>query len=114
MTKSKDASGHGADAEFAELVNMSARELDDWLKTDESKAVGQKSGGDESTGHRSGRKIVKILGKKKSEHTPDDHAHMAKVVGYIKRHRAQGGPAGDVRDSPWRRSLMNWGHDPLK
>jgi hypothetical protein len=23
-------------------------------------------------------------------------------------------PSGDVSDSPWRYSLMNWGHDPTK
>jgi hypothetical protein len=31
----------------------------------------------------------------------------------IKHHQAQR-PDGDVEDSTWRRSLMNWGHDPLK
>jgi hypothetical protein len=38
---------------------------------------------------------------------------MRKVLGYIKRHSAQR-PSGDVTDTPWRYSLMNWGHDPLK
>ena len=39
---------------------------------------------------------------------------MHKVVGYIHRHMAQGGPADDKEHSRWRFSLMNWGHDPLK
>ena len=39
---------------------------------------------------------------------------MHKVVGYIRRHLAQGGPAEDVEHSRWRYSLMNWGHDPQK
>jgi hypothetical protein len=43
---------------------------------------------------------------------PDDYAHMRKVVGFVKRHRAQQ-PANMV-SSRWRYSLMNWGHDPLK
>lgn len=38
---------------------------------------------------------------------------MRKVVGYVKRHLAQK-PSGDVTDTAWRYSLMNWGHDPLK
>ena len=38
---------------------------------------------------------------------------MDKVVGYIHRHLAQR-PDGDVEDTDWRYSLMNWGHDPLK
>ncbi len=47
--------------EFGTVVNMTAAELEKWLDTDESKAVGQKSGASESTGHESGRRIVKIL-----------------------------------------------------
>jgi hypothetical protein len=35
------------------------------------------------------------------------------VVGYVKRHLAQR-PSGDISDSAWRYSLMNWGHDPTK
>ena len=71
------------------------------------------SDGSESTGHRSGRRIVKIKRKNVDELTADDHDHMEKVVGYINRHCAQG-PDGDVEHSDWRYSLMNWGHDPLK
>ena len=37
---------------------------------------------------------------------------MRKVNGYVARHRKQR-PSGDVSDTPWRYSLMNWGHDPL-
>lgn len=43
----------------------------------------------------------------------DDYAHMRKVVGYVNRHLAKR-PSGDVADTRWRYSLMNWGHDPLK
>ena len=99
--------------EFHDVVNMTAKELDKWLHTDESKSVGQKSGGGEATGHASGRHIVKILQAKKGDLADDDYSHMRKVVGYAKRHLAQR-PSGDVEDTPWRYSLMNWGHDPLK
>lgn len=92
---------------------MTASALEKWLKTDESKEVGQKSDGDESTGHESGRHIVAILKTAKKDLTNDDRAHMHKVVGYLKRHRAQR-PSGNVKDTPWRYSLMNWGHDPTK
>jgi hypothetical protein len=95
------------------LVNMPPAELEDWLQTAESKSVGESTNG-ESTGHKSGRKIVQIKRTKKEDLTDDQWAHMAKVVGYIKRHRAQGGPRDDVENSSWRYSLMNWGHDPLK
>ncbi|WP_405725028.1 DUF3140 domain-containing protein [Streptomyces sp. NBC_00028] len=70
-------------SEFRDLVTMAPAELDKWLKTPESRDAGQHQGGGESTGHASGR-----------------------------RHLAQR-PSGDVADTTWRHSLMNWGHDPL-
>lgn len=100
-------------SQFRGAVNMTAGELHKWLDTDESKSVGQKSGNNESTGHESGRRIIKILEGKKSDLDDDDYAHMRKVVGYTKRHLAQR-PSGDITDTPWRYSLMNWGHDPTK
>lgn len=99
--------------DFDAAVNMTASELKKWLDTDDSKAVGQKKDGGESTGHESGRHIVRILEKKKADLTDGDLAHMRKVVGYVKRHSAQK-PKGDITDTDWRFSLMNWGHDPKK
>jgi len=54
---------------------------------------------------------VVLLGKLLANYTDDDVAPARKVVGYIHRHLAQK-PAGDVTKTPWRYSLMNWGHDP--
>ncbi|SHI29673.1 DUF3140 domain-containing protein [Wenxinia saemankumensis] len=98
--------------EWGELVNMAPGELEDWLETEESRSVGDSDSG-ESTGHRSGRRIVEIKRTKKDDLTDGQWDHMAKVVGYIKRHTAQG-PSEDAENSDWRYSLMNWGHDPLK
>lgn len=98
---------------FRETVNMTATELERWLATEQSQSVGQKRDGDESTGHASGRRIVDILRANRSDLTGDDFAHMRKVVGYAKRHLAQR-PKGNVDESAWRYSLMNWGHDPTK
>jgi hypothetical protein len=75
--------------DFDRAVTISASELERWLESDESKKAGQHPGGGESTGHEMGRHI-----------------------GYVHRHSAQR-PDGDVRDTRWRHSLMNWGHDPL-
>lgn len=99
--------------EWQDLVNMAPQELADWLETEESRSVGDSADG-ESTGHASGRKIVDIKRTKKAELTDDQWGHMARVVAYIKRHCAQGGPQSDVETSAWRYSLMNWGHDPVK
>jgi hypothetical protein len=96
--------------EFDEAVNMTRRELEEWLQTNESKSVGQSDDGGESKGHESGRKIVEILGKNKTDYSSDD---MRRVVSYVHRHQSQK-PEGDVKNSNWRRSLLNWGHDPLK
>ena len=99
-------------ADWKKAVNMSASTLEKWLDTEESKAVGQKDGG-ESVGHASGRRIVKLLGTKKEDLGDDDAAHMKKVVGYVHRHLAQRPSKEDIESSKWRYSLMNWGHDPL-
>ena len=109
MTKSNEE----AWSEWQELVNMAPKELEEWLETEESQSVGADSGDGESKGHKSGARIVEIKRTNKSEMTDEDWDHVRKVVGYVKRHRAQG-PDGDVEHSPWRYSLMNWGHDPLK
>ncbi len=98
--------------DWRQAVNMTPKELEHRLGTEESQSVGQDEGG-ESTGHKSGRRIVELLGKKKSDLDDDDVAHMRKVVGYVHRHLAQR-PEGDVQDTAWRYSLMNWGHDPVK
>ena len=47
-------------ADFDEVANMTPEELQEWLETDESREVGQKDADGESTGHRSGRRIVEI------------------------------------------------------
>ncbi|WP_345815749.1 DUF3140 domain-containing protein [Paraburkholderia sp. PREW-6R] len=119
MTHSTAANtSHDADVvtEFKHHVNMTRNELTRWLRTEESLMVGQKKTGGESTGHRSGRRIVQLLEKKKGDLEPADLQHMRKVVGYIKRHMAQrpDQSADEIDHSAWRYSLMNWGHDPLK
>ena len=114
MTDDKHAETYAA---FKQAVNMTPAQIEQFLDTDASKAVGWKGedgkGDGESVGHASGRRILAIKRKRKAELTADDYAHMAKVVGYVKRHMAQG-PEKDVKTSKWRYSLMNWGHDPCK
>lgn len=98
--------------EFAAVTNMTPSELEEWLASEESQSVGDTDDG-ESTGHASGRRIVALKRMGTDDYTDDDYAHMRKVVGYVHRHVAQR-PSGDVTDTRWRWSLMNWGHDPLK
>ncbi|TXM88141.1 DUF3140 domain-containing protein [Methylobacterium sp. WL116] len=103
--------------EFKSVVNMTAFALEKFLKSDASQSVGQKKdGATEAAGHQEGRRIIEILHKKNSQLSDEDYRHMRKVVGYVHRHLKQGGPKDKdaVQDSPWRLSLMNWGHDPLE
>ncbi len=99
--------------EFRSSVNMTIKELQSWLQTEESQSVGQKDGDSESIGHKSGKQIVQLLENKKDEYNHDEISHMKKVISYIHRHLAQK-PSGDIKNTHWRYSLMNWGHDPLK
>ena len=100
--------------EFQEAVNMTAGELSHWLETEHSKEVGQKNDGEsESTGHQSGRHIIEMLHSKKGDYSTGDYAQMRRVVSYVHRHLAEK-PSGDISETRWRYSLMNWGHDPLK
>lgn len=113
--KDGDLDRDGIAKAFAEAVNMTPAALDRWLGTAESRSVGWTHDGEsEAVGHQEGHRIVEIKRKKKAELADDDFRHMRKVVGYVHRHLAQGGPAEDVEHSRWRYSLMNWGHDPLK
>lgn len=120
-TDSTDKHGAFSDEEradiardFKEVVNMTPNQLQKWLGTDESQRVGWKKDGDESVGHESGRRILGILSSPKERWSDDDYAHMRKVVGYVRRHMAQGPTKQNAETSDWRYSLMNWGHDPLK
>ena len=101
--------------DFHSAVNMTAKELEAWLDTEESRSVGDSDEG-ESTGHKSGRRIVKILETSKSERTDSDREHMRKLIGFVNRHLAQRPEKTDeeIEATRWRYSLMNWGHDPLK
>ncbi len=98
--------------EFRKSVNMTPKQIQKWLETEESKKVGFKENDrSESVGHKSGKGIIEILNKNQSDYTDEDLEHIHKVVGYIKRHSAQK-PDGDITETNWRYSLMNWGHDP--
>lgn len=99
--------------DFANTVNLPAGQLEHWLETQESREAGRHRGQSETHGHAMGRRVVRLLRTPKSQFTADDLVHMRKVVRHVDRqlkHR----PRGDVSDTDWRYSLMNWGHDPQR
>ncbi|KAI2625322.1 hypothetical protein GGS26DRAFT_197563 [Hypomontagnella submonticulosa] len=106
--------------EFNDLVNMSASDLETWLKEGASESAGwsKSDGSGETIGHESGRKIIEIL-KKNPDKDPEgydeaDIEHMRRVVAYCKRHLAQEDKVKRDPGSRSARSLKNWGHDPAK
>jgi hypothetical protein len=99
-------------AVFADLVNLSADEIEQWLDTPESRRVGWNPDGGESIGHAAGRRIADILRRPEGDLDDEDYLHMRKTIGFIRRHRAQ--QPANIVTSRWRWSLMNWGHDPLR
>ena len=99
--------------DFHGLVNMTATEIDNWLRTQSSHAVGWKgcrTEARESVGHASGRHISEILKARKQDLTADDYAAHAQGDRLHQRHSTQR-PA-NVYTSRWRYSLMNWGTTP--
>ena len=107
--------------EFRRVVNMTPVKLRAWLESHDSRGVGMTPDGErvtdeadgESVGHAMGRRILRIEQTPQGRLTDEDYADMRKVIGYVHRHMKQR-PEGDVTDTRWRKSLMNWGHDPLR
>ncbi len=99
---------------FRSAVNMSAAALRCWFETDESNSVGMAPGGEgvtapahtESVGHHMGQRILQFKQCPLAHVTPADYADTRKMIGYVRRHVAQR-PAGDIKGSRWRKSLMN-------
>ena len=97
---------------FRAAVNMSPAQLERWLDTAQSQAVGQKRDGGESIGHQAGRRVVALLRTRRADLTDDDYRQMRRVAAFVTRRLAQR-PSGDITRTRYRYSLMNWGHDPL-
>ncbi|MER7722749.1 DUF3140 domain-containing protein [Streptomyces sp. NPDC096323] len=97
--------------EFHAVVNMTSRELGDWLRTrsagEETEEVPDQAG----TGK--GRRVLEILGKRRTDLTEDDIRVMREVIDAI---TAQRGADLEQKagDAVWRHRQMTLGHDPLK
>ena len=110
----RDASPAQIRAAFVAVVNLSPREHAAWLRTAQSKSVGTTRPGERETiGRQMGRAVIALSRKEGAQFTSADLALMRKVIGFVRRHRAQR-PRGDVTRSRWRYALMNWGHDPVQ
>jgi Protein of unknown function (DUF3140) len=97
--------------EFHTLVNMTSRELQDWLATDaagtDREAYPDQAGDDRS------RAVLNILSKRRTDLTDDDIGVMRSVVNELRAERGEQ-PEPAAGDAQWRHRLMSIGHDPLK
>lgn len=97
--------------EFHQVVNMTSRELSDWLRT---RAAGEETETvPDQAGQPTGRQVLHVLGKRHVDLTADDRRVMRKVVDQVRAERRE-----DLEpvagQTTWRHRLMSLGHDPLK
>lgn len=97
--------------EFHRVVNMTSRELADWLRTDSAGEETEEL--PDSAGTPTGQDVLRVLGKRRRDLTDDDQHVMRKVVARVLAERRD-----DLEPTPgqaaWRHKLMSMGHDPLK
>jgi hypothetical protein len=97
--------------EFHRVVNMSSRELADWLRTcsagPETEDLPDQA--DSPTGHQ----VLRILSKRRTDLTSDDLEVMRRVVREVHLGR-RGNRESVAGRTGWRHRLMSLGHDPLK
>jgi len=108
-----------------DLVNMSAKELDSFIDSEEGEEAGLSrkeagkagAGGEKITsGRDSARAIVRMLKKDKDTWTDDDWKWAGKQVNFITRMSGVKGSNRDEKGRPTRKllALKIWGHDPEK
>jgi hypothetical protein len=97
--------------EFHRVVNMTSRELRDWLIVRDADELTEAL--PDQAGTETGRAVLAILGKRRTDLTDDDVTVMEKVVRkvYGERREDLEPTAGQAA---WRHKLMTMGHDPLK
>ncbi len=97
--------------EFHQVVNMTSRELSDWLRTRDASEDAETM--PDQAGQPTGRQVLHVLGKRRRDLTDDDRRVMRKVVDRVRGQRRE-----DLEpvagQASWRHRLMSMGHDPLK
>jgi uncharacterized protein DUF3140 len=98
--------------QFHAAVNMTSRELRDWLLVTPGggAAYAPEPGVDVAA---LGEHVLRILDKRRSDVTDADVEVMRQVTDLITS-RLANPPADDVANEPWRHSLLTLGHDPTR
>jgi hypothetical protein len=97
--------------EFHRVVNMTSRELSDWLRTRDAGEQAEEL--PDRAGTPTGREVLAILGKRRRDLTAEDARVMGKVVERVRAQREEE-LEPKAGQAAWRRRLMSLGHDPLK
>ncbi|NKY87883.1 DUF3140 domain-containing protein [Nocardia veterana] len=97
---------------FHHLVNMTSRQLGDWLRTEGAGSDAETE--PDHAGPELGRQVLAILGKRRTDVNADDVAVMRRVVERITELRGEAGDEAAAGDDRRRRGLMSLGHDPLQ
>lgn len=97
--------------EFHRVVNMTSRELSEWLRT-RSAGEGTEQLPDRA-GTETGRGVLEILQKRRVDLTDDDERIIRNVVDRIHAERPDD-LEPNAGEQNWRHRLMTIGHDPLK
>jgi len=97
--------------EFHRVVNMTSRELREWLVVRDSGEAAEAP--PDQAGSDTGRQVLGILGKRRTDLTDKDAAVMEKVVRKVHEERRDD-LEPTAGQAAWRHKLMTMGHDPLK
>ncbi len=111
--------------EWQKLVNMSGKEIESFLDSDEGKEAGLSrkeagkagaSGEKITSGRDSARAIIRMLDTPKEKWTPNDWKWAGKQVNFINRMKGAKGAMRDEKGRPTRKllALKVWGYNPEK
>ncbi|MEN3266631.1 DUF3140 domain-containing protein [Pseudonocardia sp.] len=97
--------------EFHRVVNMTSRELEEWLRTQAATEEFEQL--PDRVGTPTGREVLAVLGKRRGDLTAADEHAMRKVVDKVHAQRRDD-LEPTAGQAAWRHKLMSIGHDPLK
>jgi hypothetical protein len=111
--------------EWQKLVNMSGKEIETFLDSDDGAEAGLSrkeagkagaGGGKISTGRDSARAIIRMLDTPMAKWSDNDWKWAGKQVNFINRMKGAKGPLRDENKKPTRKllALKVWGHNPEK
>lgn len=112
--------------EWRQLVNMTPRQLESFLRSDDGRAAGLSRSEARAQGIRSGQESARWILKMKptgrsfnqalDNWTPTMWSWARRQIAFIKRMKGNRGPLWDRDGYATRKhtSLLLWGHDPLK